>query len=217
MFAQRQGPRGRIAAAALRGIAQTQCDGGARGHGGCGGARDAEPHACHIARVYRAQIEIAEGPAMNDEWQLIDGYLDGERTADEQRRLAEWLAADREHIRQFVRETQLHRQLRETMLASQFQTDALAAVERAERKPSPSPIRTLADWLAQLFGFPWPPARRGAWVAVAACLALVAGLSVWYFGPTVGEPLLAEVQGSGLSLERAGQTLAAEAGTRLQS
>jgi len=154
---------------------------------------------------------------MNDEWQLIDGYLDGELTADEERRLAEWLAADREHIRQFVRETQLHRQLRDTMLARQFQTDALAAVERAERKRSPSPIQSLTDWLRQLLAYPRSPARRGAWVALAACLALVAGLGVWYFRPTVGEPVLAEVQGTGLSLERAGQTLPAAAGTRLQS
>ena len=87
---------------------------------------------------------------MNDERQPIDGYLDGELTRDDESRLAEWLAADREHLRQFVRETQLHRQLRETMLARQFQTDALAAVARAERKRSPSPIQSLTDWLRQL-------------------------------------------------------------------
>jgi len=154
---------------------------------------------------------------MNDERQLIDGYLDEELTRDEERRLAEWLAANREHVRQFVRDAQLHRQIRDTMLARQMQTDALAAVERAERKPTPSPLRSLADWLSQLFALPWIPARRGAWMALAACLALVVGLGVWYFGPTVGEPVLAEVQGAGLSLERAGQTLPAVAGTRLRS
>src|SRR5947208_3405946 len=43
---------------------------------------------------------------MNDERQLIDGYLDGELTRDDESRLAEWLAADGEHVRQFVREIQ---------------------------------------------------------------------------------------------------------------
>ena len=46
---------------------------------------------------------------MNDERQFIDGYLDEELTRDEERRLAEWLAADSEHVRQFVRDAQLHR------------------------------------------------------------------------------------------------------------
>jgi hypothetical protein len=154
---------------------------------------------------------------MNDERQLIDGYLDEELTRDEERRLAEWLAADSEHVRQFVRDAQLHRQIRDAMLARQVQTDALAAVERAERKPSPSLVRSVADWLAQLFALPLTRARRGAWVATATCLALVVGLSVWYFGPTMGEPVLAEVQGTGLSLERAGQTLPAVAGAHLRS
>jgi len=154
---------------------------------------------------------------MNDERQLIDGYLDEELTPDEERRLGEWLAADREHIRQFVRDAQLHRQIRDAVLARQAQTDALAAVERAERKPSPPLARSLAEWLAQLFAFPWTAARRGACLALAACLALLAGLGVWYFGPTVGKPVLAEIQGAGLSLKRAGQTLPAVAGTRLQS
>ena len=36
---------------------------------------------------------------MNDEPQLIDGYLDGELTADEERRLAEWLASSPENPR----------------------------------------------------------------------------------------------------------------------
>src|SRR5205814_8598980 len=48
-------------------------------------------------------------------------------------------------------------------------------------------------------------------------VALVAALGVWYFGPTIGHPVLAEVQGTGLSLERAGQTLPAVAGTSLRS
>jgi len=54
-------------------------------------------------------------------------------------------------------------------------------------------------------------------LAPAVCLALVAGLSFWYFGPTMGKPVLVEVQGTGLSLERADQPLPAVPGTRLQA
>jgi hypothetical protein len=57
---------------------------------------------------------------------------------------------------------------------------------------------------------------KPAWLALAACLVLGTGVGFWCFGPTVGEPVLAEIRGSGLSLERAGQPLPAQAGMRLQ-
>ena len=144
---------------------------------------------------------------MNDDRQLIDGYLDGELTADAERHLAEWLAADREHIRQFVRETQLHRQIREAMLARQFQTDAVASVDRAAREPWPWPVRVVA----QLVAWPWAPALRRAWLPLTACVALVAGLGVWWFSPTMGEPVLSEALAGGVTVERAGHTIAATA------
>ncbi|PYJ95733.1 MAG: hypothetical protein DME23_22935 [Verrucomicrobia bacterium] len=149
---------------------------------------------------------------MNDEPQLIDGYLDGELTADEERRLAEWLAADREHVRQFVRETYLHRKIRETMLARQFRADAVATVDRAAREPWPWPARVLP----QLVALPWTTVLRRVWLPLTACVALVAGFCVWCFGPTMGEPVLAEVSAGGVMLERAGKTVAATGGMRLQ-
>src|SRR6266516_1011624 len=149
---------------------------------------------------------------MNEERQLIDGYLDGELTRDDERRLAEWLAADREHVCQFVRETQLHRQIRETMLARRFQADTLATVARVAREPWPWPVRALA----QVFAWPWAPALRRAWLPLTACVALVAGLGVWWFGPTMGEPVLAEIPAGSVTVERAGQTIAATVGMRLQ-
>lgn len=153
---------------------------------------------------------------MKAEQPLVDRYLDGEITPEEQGRLAEWLAADAEHVRQFVRETSLHRQIRETMLARPYHAVGLSEVESPGPKESPPPVHWLARQWEQLFGFPWTPARWGAW-ALAGCLVLAAGLGVWCFGPTVGEPALAGVQGSGLSLERAGHSIPAVAGTRLQS
>ena len=49
------------------------------------------------------------------------------------------------------------------------------------------------------------------------CLVLIVGVGSWWFGPTVGKPVLAEIQGPGLSLERAGQQLSAREDMPLQS
>ncbi len=55
-----------------------------------------------------------------------------------------------------------------------------------------------------------------AGLSIAVCLILAAACGVWYFNPTMGEPTLADVQGSGLILERAGQWIPASVGLRLQ-
>ena len=68
---------------------------------------------------------------------------------------------------------------------------------------------SLAEWTG------WSLKR--ALFPLAACLALATGLGVWLFGPTMGEPTLTEVQGSGLSIVRAGQPLPAVAGMRLRT
>ena len=170
---------------------------------------------------------------MKDEQPLVDLYLDGELTPEEQARLTEWLAADAEHVRQFVRETSLHRQIRETMLARPYHAVGLSEVESAEPKARPAlvPVSVsrnqavvAGDLRRRIF---WRlsaslPGRRQferaakpVILALAASIVLVAG--VCFFGPTRGEPMLAEVQGPGLSLERGGQSLLAIAGTRLQS
>ncbi|PYI82376.1 MAG: hypothetical protein DME26_17850, partial [Verrucomicrobia bacterium] len=157
---------------------------------------------------------------MNDERELIDAYLDGDLTADEEGRLAAWLAADTDRVRQFVRETHLHRQLREAMLARQFQSATFTAQDPALGVPAsagpavrdrgtegipltPSEgarvpegrVRGKSDgsgsFLASGFFF-LSLALRRFWLPLAACLALVA-VGLWYFGPTMGEPVLTEV------------------------
>src|SRR5262249_54723055 len=45
---------------------------------------------------------------------------------------------------------------------------------------------------------------------------LLTGIGVWYFFPTTGEPVLAEINGAGLSLERAGHPLVVSQGLHLQ-
>src|SRR5205814_1816118 len=98
-------PRQRVAQAAIRGRAATERHCRTRRHGSCCRARDVESDTSGVAGVHRAQAENPECPAMNKEQQLIDDYLDGELSPDEEGRLTEWLAADTEHVRLFVRET----------------------------------------------------------------------------------------------------------------
>ena len=154
---------------------------------------------------------------MSEEPQLIDAYLEGELTSEEEGRFAEWLAADAEHVRQFVRETYIHRQIRELMLARPYRACGLAEDDQDARQAKAMPVRWLSGQLERLLGFRWSPALGGSLAALVACLLLVAGGGFWYFGPTMGEPVLAEVRGGELSLERAGRPVAAQAGVRLQA
>jgi hypothetical protein len=72
--------------------------------------------------------------------------------------------------------------------------------------------------LGILLGPTWPWWKpKPISIALAACVILTVGLWAWFFGPTMGKPILAEVQGTGLRLERAGQTLIATAGMSLSA
>ncbi|MBI4658869.1 MAG: FecR domain-containing protein [Verrucomicrobia bacterium] len=52
-------------------------------------------------------------------------------------------------------------------------------------------------------------------LALAASVVLLLGLGVWYFGPTIGEPVLVDVKGTGVSVERGTEFVAAIRGMRL--
>jgi FecR protein len=141
---------------------------------------------------------------MNDHQELIDSYLDGELTAEQETRLADWLAADRENMRLFVREAHLHRQLRDIMLAQSYQVKASPVVAKMEQPDLLSLIT------AAVLTF------RRIWLPLAACLIMAMGFGIWYLNPAAGQPALAELQGSGLILERSGQRILATRGVRLQ-
>jgi len=142
---------------------------------------------------------------MNDHQELIEIYLDGELTTEQEKRLADWLTADREHMRRFVREAHLQRQLRDIMLAQSFQVKASPVAGKVKQPGALSLISTAVL------------AFRRIWLPLAVCLVLViTGFGVWYFNPTAGKPTLAEIQGSGLILERAGHRLSATVDIHLQ-
>jgi ferric-dicitrate binding protein FerR (iron transport regulator) len=154
---------------------------------------------------------------MSEEQQLIDAYMDSELTSEDEVGLAEWLAADDEHVRQFVRETYLHRQIREVMLARPYRAYGLSEDDHAARQAKAAPVRWLGGQLGRLLGFRWPLALRASFAALAVCLMVAVAVGFWCLGPTMGEPVLAEVRGAGISLERAGQPVPTLAGTRLQA
>jgi ferric-dicitrate binding protein FerR (iron transport regulator) len=54
------------------------------------------------------------------------------------------------------------------------------------------------------------------WLPLAACFVLLAGIGFWLFGAVIGKPMLSEVTGPNISLERAGNSVAATAGTSLR-
>jgi ferric-dicitrate binding protein FerR (iron transport regulator) len=154
---------------------------------------------------------------MNADHELIDTYLDGELTAEEESRLADWLAADPGNMHVFVRETHLHRQLREIMLADSFQAGIEMPVEKTERTARLLPFDLIGRAIGQWFALPAPQMLRRPGLAGAFCLALIIGAGVWLFGPTMGQPMLAEIHGAGFSIERAGQPVPARIGMPLQS
>jgi hypothetical protein len=54
-------------------------------------------------------------------------------------------------------------------------------------------------------------------LALAACVVSIVSLAVWWLRPTVGEPVLAEITGTGLSIKRANQALSATVGIKLRN
>jgi ferric-dicitrate binding protein FerR (iron transport regulator) len=98
-----------------------------------------------------------------------------------------------------------------TRLAAEAQADAFVerTVENLEtRRPARFPA-----WEGLILAI--VRARRGWSLAIGSATVIVL-FWLWCFGPTVGEPVLAEVQGPALSLERGGQMIPVSKGMRLQ-
>jgi ferric-dicitrate binding protein FerR (iron transport regulator) len=123
---------------------------------------------------------------VNETQEMIDAYVDRELTSQQQDNLARWLSADHENARVFIRKAWFHRQLRQALLA-----DAGAA--HANRSPIvrlPIPI---------------------VWASALAACAVLAAAIYWFFSPVPGEPVLVQLEGAGITIERQGQALPAAA------
>src|SRR5438477_680825 len=54
-------------------------------------------------------------------------------------------------------------------------------------------------------------------LALAAGIAVLLTLGVWFFGPTMGDPVLAEIRGTGTLIERRAEPLPTYKGIRLRA
>src|SRR4029079_9887411 len=88
--------------------------------GGDPRAGNVKPSPQNPARLYRPQNSTGRPEGMNAPWHCIDAFLDGELTPALEAELRDWLIADRDHLRVFVRETPLPRSVRTELLARQL-------------------------------------------------------------------------------------------------
>jgi ferric-dicitrate binding protein FerR (iron transport regulator) len=100
--------------------------------------------------------------------QLISAQLDGELDEDGHRRLEEWLAADPEHRRRFLRQSIEHRALRERLLAQR----ATAPRQARARQRQPIAFRL----------------ATAAAVAAALAIAAIGGWRTWSRGEAPSAP-----------------------------
>ncbi len=131
--------------------------------------------------------------------ELIAAYLDDALTEAEQAELTAWLQADAANVRAFVEANAREQQIR---AAVQAHGNLQLVQQRAPAASTIVPVPA-SVWRA-----------RAVWAAAAAVVLLAA---VWMFGPRPA-PQIARLGGNlaGVTVERAGATLAAAAGMRLQ-
>jgi ferric-dicitrate binding protein FerR (iron transport regulator) len=158
--------------------------------------------------VLRRCIERRVKAVMNLPADLIEAYLDDELDPTREAQFCDWLSADPEHVSHFVREVHLHQSLRVEMQARLTQASATAS-----ERPGTS-FGTIAAVVRRLL-LGWKP----AWTVssgLAACGVLLVGLGFWYFGPTMGQPVLVRVAGIDSFIQRGTEFVPAAGGMALQ-
>jgi ferric-dicitrate binding protein FerR (iron transport regulator) len=155
---------------------------------------------------------------MSDPFELIHRYFDGSSTDEEAAQLAEWLARDAEHVRLFVRECHLHRQIREKMVARRFSPGMAPVLEWSGRagngaaRTPPGRILPFLTWRRTGYGL----AASGAVVAlVISVFRPVAPKTA----AQIADASVATITAcaSGATVKREESVLAAGAGFRLLS
>lgn len=139
---------------------------------------------------------------------LVQGYLESTLTDKESARLQLLLNQDPsavEHILAGLRDEMLIR----AVLAEQMVNETTRPVRRLR------PFSQLPGWwgaLGQLL-------RGNAWAWGLACLVALVIIGFWFSGLDLimGEPVLAQIEGAALTLERDGQSIQARKGVRLQA
>jgi hypothetical protein len=145
---------------------------------------------------------------MNPPWELIEAHLDGELNAADEARLCDWLSADSQHVQVFVREVHLHQRLRAEMQVRSRQAQATVpwrSVYGLDRIAAA--LKRVLEASARSWRMP---------VAFATTILLLLSLAIWHFGPTMGEPVLADVKGVDVSIERGTEFVPAANGMGLR-
>jgi len=153
---------------------------------------------------------------------LIQGYLEGTLTPDEAARLQSVVKVEPALVGTILDGLRTDSLIRGVVakagvVSMSEQSSAAAPAAVSSVMPTVSPPRESG----QILPFPVITAREKArrWqfpLALAASLALLLGLAAGLFGPTMGQPMLAEVQGSDVSLERGTEFIPPTTGIRLQ-
>jgi FecR-like protein len=140
---------------------------------------------------------------------LVQGYAEAALTEQESARLLA-LLREKPSTVELILET-----LRDDCL---IRTVVREWVPAAAARPQDNPVLRPRSLRWFRFIMTWP--GGSGWLAPAlvsaVCLAVGVGIWLWVFGPAMGEPILAEIRGTGLSLERAGQPLLVQAGMHFQ-
>ena len=160
---------------------------------------------------------------MNEPWQLLEGYFEDDLTAAEQSQLRDWLLADAEHVRLFVREAHLHRCLQLEARVHRHVADFAARLSESHSEPEKPTSGDHAHGADEtsLIAFPEPVPRRNLWkpspfLAVAAGVVLLLGFASWLFPQTTDLATLKLTAGMTVTIERGSDTFAGLDNLRLR-
>src|SRR5262245_49425455 len=138
---------------------------------------------------------------------LIQGYLDDSLTESEGRLLLASLSRDPSQVQAILEGLRMDCLIRTVLAEAHSTVNAEGKLQQMPRT-TPGPVLS-ADLRQRSWG--WPRA-----FALAACLTLLAGFSVWFFCPTMGDPVLSGLQGSDVSIERGTEFIPGVNGTRFE-
>ncbi len=149
---------------------------------------------------------------MNAPSQLIDAYLDDSLDDAGVAELQRWLSADREHLREFLRLTAIHRDLRREFLGAAARSGFADSVSNNDqpsaRLTRPSSRRLIVRRRRQRASWQW------LGLATAACLVIGIAWSSLRSAPEIGERVV--VSAGSATVVRGGASVVLRAGERVR-
>lgn len=148
------------------------------------------------------RVEMPEAEA------LVQGYLEGSLSDQESARLRLLLRQDASTVDQILAG------LRDEMLIRAVLAEGMVAAP-AWTATEWRPVSPLPGWWGALVG----RLRGHVWACGVVGVAALVVIGLWLsgFGLQMGEPVLTQVEGAGLTLERDGRPVQVRVGTRLQA